>query len=47
MPNTFVCNARGIRDVTSSTVTAEFGGIFQDQNKKQEFLDYIKIETEF
>lgn len=40
-------NARGISDITSSTVTAEFGGIFQDQNKKQEFLDYIKIETEF
>ena len=40
-------NARGISDITSSTVTAEFGGIFQDQNKKLEFLDYIKIETEF
>ena len=40
-------NMRGIKDITSSTVTAEFGGIFQDQSKKQEFLDYIKIETEF
>ena len=35
-------NARGIRDITSSTVTAEFGGVF-----KQQFLDYIKIGTEF
>ena len=40
-------NARGISDITSSTVTAEFGGVFKQQNKKQEFLDYIKIETEF
>ena len=40
-------NARGISDITSSTVTAEFGGVFNQQDKKQEFLDYIKIETEF
>lgn len=40
-------NMRGISDVSSSTVTAEFGGAFQEQNKKQEFLDYIKLETEF
>lgn len=40
-------NARGISDITSSTVTAEFGGQFKQQDKKQEFLDYIKLETEF
>lgn len=40
-------NMRGINDISSSTVTAEFGGVFQEQNKKQEFLDYIKLETEF
>ena len=40
-------NARGISDITSSTVTAEFGGVFKQRDKKQEFLDYIKIETEF
>jgi len=40
-------NARGISDITSSTVTAEFGGVFKQQEKKQEFLDYIKLETEF
>jgi GTP cyclohydrolase I len=40
-------NARGISDISSSTVTAEFGGVFKQQDKKQEFLDYIKIETEF
>ena len=40
-------NARGISDITSSTVTAKFGGVFKQQDKKQEFLDYVKIETEF
>ena len=36
-------NQRGIKDISSSTVTCEFGGVFQNQNKKQEFLDYIKL----
>ena len=40
-------NQRGIKDVSSSTVTCKFGGVFQNQNKKQEFLDYIKLPTEF
>lgn len=40
-------NARGISDITSSTVTGEFGGAFQQMEKKQEFLDYIKLPTEF
>jgi GTP cyclohydrolase I len=40
-------NSRGIRDISSSTVTAEFGGVFKDKEKKREFLDYIKLETEF
>ena len=40
-------NSRGIRDITSSTVTAEFGGVFKEKQKKREFLDYIKLETEF
>lgn len=40
-------NARGISDITSSTVTAEFGGQFKAQDKKQEFLDYIKLDTDF
>lgn len=37
-------NSRGIRDIQSSTVTAEFGGKFKDAQVKQEFLDYIKLE---
>jgi GTP cyclohydrolase I len=40
-------NSRGIRDVDSSTVTSEFGGKFKDKDVRREFLDYIKLETEF
>lgn len=40
-------NSRGIRDIESSTVTAEFGGKFQDLATRREFLDYIKLETKF
>jgi GTP cyclohydrolase I len=40
-------NSRGIRDIESSTVTAEFGGAFKDEAKKREFLDYINLSTDF
>lgn len=40
-------NSRGIRDIDSSTVTSEFGGKFKEQETRREFLDYIKLETEF
>jgi len=40
-------NSRGISDVNSSTVTSEFGGRFKEKDIKREFLDYIKLETEF
>jgi len=40
-------NSRGIRDIESSTVTAEFGGKFKDKTVRREFLDYIKLETTF
>lgn len=40
-------NSRGIRDVASSTVTSEFGGKFKNEATKREFLDYIKLDTEF
>lgn len=40
-------NSRGIRDIESSTVTAEYGGQFKNEMKRQEFLDYIKMETKF
>jgi len=40
-------NSRGIRDIDSSTVTSEFGGAFKNPERKREFLDYIKLETDF
>ena len=39
-------NSRGIHDISSSTVTAEFGGKFKDSKFRRDFLDYIKLETE-
>ncbi|MGA0030774.1 MAG: GTP cyclohydrolase I FolE [Flavobacteriaceae bacterium] len=41
-------NSRGIKDITSSTVTAEYQGVFKtDENLRKEFLAYISLETEF
>jgi len=40
-------NSRGIRDIACSTVTSEFGGDFKNINTKREFLDYIKLDTNF
>jgi GTP cyclohydrolase I len=38
-------NSRGIKDIESSTVTAEFGGKFKEKDTKREFLDYLKMNT--
>ena len=40
-------NSRGINDTASSTVTREFGGVFKNEDKKREFLDYLKLDTDF
>jgi GTP cyclohydrolase I len=40
-------NSRGIRDIESSTVTSEFGGKFKEKETRREFLDYIKLDTNF
>lgn len=40
-------NARGIRDVDSSTVTAEFGGAFKKAEVRKEFLGYLNLDTSF
>ncbi|TYP98263.1 GTP cyclohydrolase I [Tenacibaculum adriaticum] len=40
-------NSRGVKDIESSTVTAEFGGKFKEKDTKREFLDYIKMDTDF
>jgi GTP cyclohydrolase I len=40
-------NSRGISDVSSSTVTSEYGGVFKDDKIKKEFLQYIKLDTDY
>ena len=41
-------NSRGIRDIDSSTVTAELGGVFStDQTTRREFLHYLGVKTKF
>ena len=40
-------NSRGIRDIESSTVTAEFGGQFKNEATRKEFLNYINLDTDF
>lgn len=40
-------NSRGIRDIDSSTITAEYGGRFQEESVKQEFLKLIQLDTDF
>ncbi len=40
-------NSRGIRDIDSSTLTSEFRGKFKNSEIRREFLDYIKLNTEF
>jgi len=40
-------NSRGIRDIESSTITAEYGGKFKEDSVRQEFLEYINMETNF
>lgn len=40
-------NSRGVKDIESSTVTSEFGGEFKNKEVRREFLDYIKLDTEF
>lgn len=38
-------NARGISDIQSSTVTAEYGGVFgRDKTLQKAFLDYLKLQ---
>jgi GTP cyclohydrolase I len=40
-------NSRGIRDIDSSTITADFGGKFKEELTKREFLEYISMRTKF
>jgi len=40
-------NSRGVSDVSSSTVTSEYGGVFKEDKIKKEFLQYIKLGTDY
>lgn len=39
--------SRGVEDDSSSTITTFFGGVFNNDEKKNEFLKYVDIKTEF
>jgi GTP cyclohydrolase I len=39
-------STRGVQDQSSSTVTAEYGGRFNDAALRNEFLRYIQAPTE-
>jgi GTP cyclohydrolase I len=39
--------SRGVKDDTSSTVTVYYNGVFQQQEKKDEFIQYIELNTAF
>ena len=38
-------NSRGIRDIDSSTVTAEYGGMFKQPDVRDEFLKYLQLPS--
>ena len=40
-------NSRGISDIQSSTVTAEYGGKFKEDAVRSEFLEYLNLDTKF
>lgn len=40
-------STRGIEDISSATVTSQFGGKFQNEQTKNEFLKYISLETKY
>jgi GTP cyclohydrolase I len=39
-------STRGIRDVSSSTITTEFRGAFKEEATQRKFIDFIKTDTE-
>ncbi len=38
-------SSRGIQDESSSTITAEYGGVFKEQGRKDEFLKYLSLNV--
>ncbi len=39
--------SRGVEDNTSSTITSFYGGKFKEEKRKEEFLRYLELKTEF
>jgi len=39
--------SRGIKDITSSTLTTEYSGMFKNPEVRKEFLKYVNMETKF
>ncbi len=39
--------SRGIKDITSSTLTVEYSGKFKDPEVRKEFLRYVNMDTKF
>ena len=39
-------STRGIKDISSSTITTEFRGAFKEEATQRKFIDFIKTETE-
>jgi GTP cyclohydrolase I len=39
-------SSRGIKDVSSSTITAEYSGVFLETVRKNEFLNYLQLNTQ-
>ena len=39
--------SRGVEDDTSSTITSFYGGKFKEEKRKEEFLRYLELQTEF
>lgn len=37
-------SSRGVQDVSSKTITAHYGGRFEDDKKKREFLNYLNLK---
>ena len=40
-------SSRGVKDDTSSTITAFYGGAFEEEATKNEFLKYLELNTSF
>jgi len=38
-------SSRGIQDEGSSTITAEYGGVFKEQQRREEFLKYLSLNV--